>query len=932
MLQKPDFMDPRHPLWHEVTDNGHYLVFEKPRHLSGYKLKGEKTCAKLCPRRWKEDMAGLIVLAPGPRAYVARQLHNVPHYEVTGYEMLRLRDMAKVVAKECSRFELLEVAYGDDIANNVSSLTDDFFHVRWLTSDVVAPLQQRFFRYRQCALNGKPGGRDPSRKTSCVHYGVCGNNNCTRKGQELGLSKPRFHEGTQTMEGKAWSEEMNSLLHYLFPHWAEWAYKDPAREKQFARACGPPGIEVNSRIEDGTLGINETLFPHRGSWHCPPKQSLGFHVDNLNDTDNQPFMVVFAVTWLLCWDDQQVWKLANIAYGKSSASDFMKRHDEYAKALQTARSLWHSIPLQDKVVTPSLVPGKHSPWKILPVPHLRKSVLYGIYADTIRLVLDRFPQMIQNDDYVLGLVYCVAATNAAQHFHHCCTQLIGNPSLFGPPCLSMEPMEFVYRMYTAVFSANRRPAADRPYKAHQRKQPTHNQPASRIQVENSVKALRRAVFEANSISRKEAVLNTAAYHNRLCANLVRPCPSQPMDETAPQITFGCFGVGPLIAQELLGVLVALGRVFHLEFMEHAEIAPSTRTWKYLSKAFGFEDHGRQSRQFLDALCHMLGIPRIVGEEFCCRMCQHFTKTSGRFRDSIPPGYSLLSLELEPNSNMLVLMRVKADGSRTHASFPRYHPSFLGVGISHYWKGAVREWGPRAPSFKVRGTGAPSAPSLLKMLPLTPGDSRKSNKTGFQPVLQVPYRQVILSKAAHGKVFDPTSVLAQVIPQYEGKSGWRTVAYETMYHQDLETGSRYSHKFLDYMSNKLRKARNMSKNQMRRGYNLRRQLASFHSCQLLLPNHQKLGVREVWIPPANLPLWNGDNPSSSVVWKGRRWFKDREESLLYATLALITDSSQSYQHHPVVRSFLEPVPTPAEKEMWDLLGCSQWHGSSTHRPL
>ena len=129
-LQKPDFMDPRHPLWHEVTDNGHYLVFEKPRHLSGYKLKGEKTCAKLCPRRWKEDMAGLIVLAPGPRAYVARQLHNVPHYEVTGYEMLRLRDMAKVVAKECSRFELLEVAYGDDIANNVSSLTDDFFHVR----------------------------------------------------------------------------------------------------------------------------------------------------------------------------------------------------------------------------------------------------------------------------------------------------------------------------------------------------------------------------------------------------------------------------------------------------------------------------------------------------------------------------------------------------------------------------------------------------------------------------------------------------------------------------------------------------------------------------------------------------------------------------------------------------------------------------------
>ena len=112
-----------------------------------------------------------------------------------------------------------------------------------------------------------------------------------------------------------------------------------------------------------------------------------------------------------------------------------------------------------------------------------------------------------------------------------------------------------------------------------------------------------------------------------------------------------------------------------------------------------------------------------------------------------------------------------------------------------------------------------------MLSLTHGNTRKNNGAGFQPVLLVPYGQVILTKAAKGKVFDPSSVLGQVIPQYKGKKGWSASAFKTMYHQELELGDRYLEQFLDYMSNKLRKARNLSKNQMRKGYNCQRTLAA-----------------------------------------------------------------------------------------------------------
>ena len=67
-----------------------------------------------------------------------------------------------------------------------------------------------------------------------------------------------------------------------------------------------------------------TRQTEEGGWHCPEKHSLAWHADNLNERRNQRFRMVFVVSWLMYFPhSQQVWKVANIMYGKSSAGDYM---------------------------------------------------------------------------------------------------------------------------------------------------------------------------------------------------------------------------------------------------------------------------------------------------------------------------------------------------------------------------------------------------------------------------------------------------------------------------------------------------------------------------------------------------------------------------------------------------------------------------------
>ena len=303
--------------------------------------------------------------------------------------------------------------------------------------------------------------------------------------------------------------------------------------------------------------------------------------------------------------------------------------------------MWDGLPRIEKVVDQSLFPdlSREPEGKFLSSPHTQKTVYYSSFRHAIVWFSKVFPNLAAQPPLLPGLLFCITVSPAPQHYWNELKRIIENPQIFAdlghPSVANMEARTFTQCLYDHLFLAKRQRQS---YQTVNRHQPSHNKKARGFQMENSVDAIARLIYELNQIPAGTLAKQLRYYHCRSLAVMKQSSPTKRVDVWRDgSRASGVLGAGSLTSQHILGVAAGVGAIPDCLLL-CAEIAEGTASWGFLA-SFGldekqFPDH---SETILAAICHNLRIHRVQAEELCCATNQVVSKSKERPSEWIPPG-------------------------------------------------------------------------------------------------------------------------------------------------------------------------------------------------------------------------------------------------------------------------------------------------------
>ena len=662
---------------------------------------------KICAQRWMTIYKIAFIPLGAIRLYAIRSLHNSLHYEIP---YSQISDAVSVLNKLATQGYEIKIV----ILDGTSTFQDDDLMCRYdLNLDQIDNICWDHLNRELLKIPS----RDDRRNTTSKDYGFCGWKNAAREKDSSGLAHPRTHSGTDHPEVRKSFKALSQIIAVHLPKFGGEEYNCRQRNCHFAATITDGNTVETIRHTAGIVSTGGRPII---------SNFLGAHCDQQNEKENSRFMWVCSVSKsIYSPSTDSVFANKLITYGKAAAGQFVQMYDKYSRHLMDIKQFWDSMDPNLKLVTEDLFEGSHrGEWKILPSPHSMKSVFYSVHAAAIKKVAEQFPFMSSNPWYIVALLFCVLASNCPQHFYNECIGLVSHPYLLGDQLsVDMTPIDFGKKFYRHLFTAKYKAS----YPTVPRRQPSSNIPATNLQIENSILALGRMVLEARQVPSDDMKKNTRFYYQRAVANLCQDCPkvhSAEFDPTAASCSVGVFSAGSLTAQEIIGVGAILG-MLPLSFAYMAEIGHTTGTFRYLvdkleNSPFTDENHVESTTHWIKAVSHLLGITAMQAEELTCKWVQFKSGTTGRYKDSIPPGIEIIYPILESPK----LLSMFPDGTITPTIPLQISYDFSGgwllpaknnfQGNSTYWEVKPRNW--TKFSSKKKFSSLHREPSLLGHFP------------------------------------------------------------------------------------------------------------------------------------------------------------------------------------------------------------------------
>ena len=615
----------RFQLYEGPTDELPSLVFEVPK--EGQSVQQADLQQAYNPRRHRAAKT-IYVVKPAPvQSYLTRDLHQVVHYN------LAAEDLPNLLQIKGPRIVVIEAS--EDYTDEAIAVRNN--HPEALKN--MPPIKEMMEE-----LLEQPIVADRNHRR--IDVGCMGHKSSTRADPDsLGLAKPGFFSRTFTFLGQAIILACTAVLLNVFPECAGCTYDDEERNAIFAkRACRGSNFQLANvqaaKIESAAGGIN--TFIRNGI--VVKEQHLGPHTDIGNDSTVPSYSAVIGTSVLVYEAEvKSVHRAVNVGYGKHAAYQYLCRLHRYQDILVQAYQVWEELPRIEKVVDTSLFPdpNQEPEGKYLDSPHTQKTVYYSSFRHVICWFCEVYTQLARQPLLLPGLLFCITVSPAPQHYWYELRRIIQNPGIFaeqGHPSVNhMDATEFTRCLYDHLFEAK---SQAQPYRTVNRHQPSHNQRAAGAQLENSLDAIARLIYELNRVPGDSVRRQIGYYHSRALAVLRLTCPRERVNVWEGPTAVGVYGAGSLTAQHILGVASGVGCVQDC-LLTHAEIAAGTSSWAYLA-SFGLDESKfrEHSETILAAISYKLDIHRVQAEELCCATNQ-VSHDRERPSEWIPPGAPIL---------------------------------------------------------------------------------------------------------------------------------------------------------------------------------------------------------------------------------------------------------------------------------------------------
>ena len=585
----------------------------------------------------------VYIIHPSHRhAYRIKTLKFVCHYHLdhTLWDDLK-KTIHKVNDKHNLKIEITEISWQTDTYH------DCFVSVRNNVPQEIID-HVNFCLIREKLECGKYLKYDPLRKHSFVDLGYTGYHCSTRKELTKGVSCPNWHSATHDKWAKQLLLRLTEAIpmlfgSHIFHQIGLTIYSNPERNKIFAEDIIPGNRIESARVCQGFVG-----GPHIDSHNCA-KMSDVIGISTLNVIEGS------------------LKRLAVVTYDKEDVASSFTKVKLYAPLIAEIKSFYNTLPKAEKQVSAGMLLPSHAtkPTRI-GNPHVQKQLFYSNYRNAIEQVFTAYPTL-RKDEVVLAAFLTAVPFDAGcqDYFVQATADLCrtGNLSTKNTHILNSSPLDIAIHLRDSIEDLKQKPSTELPYVPKRRYQPNQVQRTDE-HVKHSITTLQKWFHILWGSQQDFLNKDVKHYYEKLTGLFCMPHKEG-----------GIHGAGPLTSQHLLAV-ASMCEYFPPVFLTHAEMPEST-TWHTLvqKRHFKHDKYSTQSKDIMEAIAWTLDLPMIAVEEVLCRFCQHIKQSTGRYTDSIYPGFDFVHLRADRKQHVYELVRLTKDGTESLAR-PILDPSIM----------------------------------------------------------------------------------------------------------------------------------------------------------------------------------------------------------------------------------------------------------------
>ena len=562
---------------------------------------------EICVARWEISRPTIYAIHPCvEQAYLSRNMRH-PHYQVFRSVVKgRNLDLLRLKTSQVQGAQLIEIRASDPF------YCDDCLRV--VNNPDLSRINKDIIMEKLTAC-----GKDAERNNICLDLGFSGQRNSRRVSEYFGIARPNLM--SHTLEN--WSKDLFVALTItrrdLFPAVTNEIYNDKDRNSMFAN-------QIETDNDNEAIRLAETysveMFDAEEMGACDEEKHskyaiINFHSDNANCM-TAGYSWVGSYSWW-CLRRGELVRQAAISYGKSVVNEYMVDLAKHKDAITLHCRVFDCLPrkMQSQGSDIFSKKGKRIAYKFA---FLDKGIFYSLFASAMQQVFICYPLLSYDLLMVSAFLANVVMSEIPDHFWMICKSLLKDAKAVGGLNItSCDPIDFGNAFKDEIFL---RKVTGVTYPTTQRHPPAVNSPPSKDQMCASIRSIATLIRELRLVKMKIDNIATALhFYGKANEYLVEKA----------------FGAGHLTSMHIIGVAACIGAMPPL-FLCVAEIGISTRPWKFLQWAFGYDNEAAYDGVLLRAIATVCGISIMAAEELCCFVTKCFT--SGN------PGYELLPCQIE----------------------------------------------------------------------------------------------------------------------------------------------------------------------------------------------------------------------------------------------------------------------------------------------
>ena len=658
--------------------------------------------SRICPDRWMKNTRRIILVPGSPTQCIEGVGYDKGYHHFADREtMRRLINTAVKLERQLGR-DKFEVVVAD-VNSPVWTSEGGFIRVlNQLPENLFSALElDKVHDYMEEA---KVGNIDPGRRNKVISIGFAPQFNVKRSKCTMGIPKPQVLKHTNTSWGIRSLLALSAIVMFLCNgqdgETARHIYADRFRNKMCSEELIPneerdpliPNIvealtatDYEQRMVGGT-GEDEPyadFFLRKAREGDQVKKDVvkvpvgdnlcGNHLDVHNpSSENCTYRNVISVN---LWHrvGKVLRRSGKIAYGRESISRYINQMLLFQEPLHAMQVFFDTMAEDDIKEIPSNLPGPNDAPVTLSGPHLNKlGVYYAGIALMIREVLNGFPKVSDRDK--MHACLCYVAHRAAYKpllWYEGMKSIIYNDGWIDDHAgrrLHIETSSVAE--FGEVLSASLR-WMDKNFEfrsvPHLRMQPNANLILKTFHVEAAVNTIMRlsqelAVESVDAIQFEDNLPSVYHFVNTVFSSDYHITSAGGKKRWETFGITGMFGVGPVNAQMIIGVLAVNGQ-FPQSLVKHSEV-PATTNFEGLysmstvnREKYERSDHYQFTQRLLKAGEFQWEKPIAYIEELICQAkklsgydldCELEMPPNGHFHDTALPGIPYLEYNVKAN--------------------------------------------------------------------------------------------------------------------------------------------------------------------------------------------------------------------------------------------------------------------------------------------